>query len=134
MGNFSHLPLQKAVYQQLTGDTALMALVTGIHDRPPQSSIFPYITVGESISRDWSTMATTGLEQVITLHVWSREGGRKEAALIMERIHVLLHEGTLSVEGQTLVLIRFISSSVLLEDDGWTYQGVMRFRTLLYAN
>ena len=46
MANFSHLPLQKAVYEALTSDTGLMALITGIYDRPVQNTSFPYVTIG----------------------------------------------------------------------------------------
>jgi len=133
MSTFSHLPLQKAIYQTLTNDATLMALVVGVFDRPPQGTAFPYITLGESAGSDWSTKTTTGMEQNVTLHVWSREGGRAEAASIMERIHTLLHQAPLSVTGQTLVSIRFSASNILLENDGWTYQGVMTFQAFLQA-
>jgi hypothetical protein len=134
MGNFSHLPLQKAIYQKLTGDASLMALVTGIYDRLPQHTDFPYIAIGESSGSDWSTKTTSGADQNLTLHIWSREGGRKEAAAIMERIHALLHDQAMTIEGQALVMSRFISSNILLDDDGWTYQGIMRFRVLSEIN
>lgn len=134
MSGFSHLPLQKAIYQLLTNDSALMGLVDGIYDRPPQSSAFPYITLGESNCADRSTKTTTGLEQTVMLHVWSREGGRAQVAGIMERMQTLLYDASMTVEGQTLVMIRFQSSSITLEDDGWTYQGLMRFMALLEAN
>jgi len=133
MANFSHYPLQKAVYQALTGDAGLMALVTGVFDRPPQGTLFPYITIGESTSSDWSSATTTGMEQNITLHAWSREGGRMQAASIMEKMHTILHDASLSVEGQALVMIRFAASSITLGNDGYTYQGMMRFTALLEA-
>jgi len=133
MANFSHYPLQKSIYQTLTGDTELMALLTGVFDRPPQGTAFPYVTLGESIGSDWSTKTTTGTEQLVTLHIWSREGGRKEAATIMERLHTLLHQADLSVDGQDLVSIQFASSGITLETDGYTYQGIMRFQALLEA-
>ena len=134
MANFSHAPLQQAIYQRLTGDSALMALVSGVFDRPPEGTPFPYVTLGESMGSDWSTKTTTGMEHHLSLHIWSREGGRKEAATIMERLHTLLHQTNLSVSGQTLVMIRFTASAIALEDDGWTYHGRMDFHALLQAN
>ena len=130
---FSHYPLQAAIYQALSSDSALAALVTGVYDRPPQSTAFPYMTIGESSGSDWSTKTTSGMEQQLAIHVWSQNGGRKEAAAIMTRIHTLLHQANLSVSGQTLVLLRFVSSDIVLEDDGYTYCGSMRFRALLEA-
>lgn len=134
MANFSHLPLQEAVYSQLTGDATLMALVTGVYDRPPEGTVFPYVTLGESTGTDWSNAGTVGMEHVLGLRIWSRQGGRKETATIMERLHTLLHEANLSVTGQTLVMMKFLASEILLGDDGWTYQGTMKFQAYLVAN
>lgn len=134
MANFSHLPLQEAVYAALTGDSPLMALVTGIYDRPPEGTAFPYVTLGESTGSDWSNVATVGMEHLFTLHIWSREGGRKQSATIMERLHTLLHQASLSITGQMLVMMRFSASDIVLENDGWTYHGIMKFHALLQAN
>ena len=134
MTTFSHLPLQQAIYQALTSDSALMSMLTGVFDRPPQGTAFPYVTIGEITGSDWSTKTTSGMQQDITLRIWSREGGRAEAANIMTRLHTLLHQAPLNVTGQALVLIRFASSSIALENDGWTYQGVMKFQAFLEAN
>ena len=131
MTNFSYYTLQQSVYQLLSGDSTLLTMVSAVYDRPPQGSAYPYITIGESTISDWSTKTTTGTEQIVTLHVWSRNGGRKEAALIMERVYNLLHQANMSVTGQTLVQIRFVSGDILLENDGYTYQGIMRFRAFL---
>lgn len=130
---FSQLPLQQAIYDTLTGDATLMGMVTGIYDRPPQGSAFPYITLGDTDVADWSTKTTAGTEHRSTLHAWSREGGRAQAAAIMERLHTLLHQGTMIVPGQSMVSCRFLSSSLVLENDGWTYHGAVHFRARLEA-
>jgi hypothetical protein len=134
MPTFSHFPLQQAIYQTLTNDSTMMGWVVGVFDRPVQGTAFPYVTIGESTGSDWSTKTTSGMEQNVTLHVWSRQGGRAEAASIMTRIHALLHEVPLSVTGQTLVSMRFTASSIALENDGWTYQGIMKFQAFLQAS
>lgn len=134
MSGFSHLSLQQSIYQALTGDATLIGLVAGVFDRPPQGGAFPYITLGESAITDRSTKATTGTDHLVTLHIWSREGGRTETATIMERIYVLLHHAALTVSGQTCILSRFAASKLLLEEDGFTYHGSMQFQILLEAN
>lgn len=131
MTHFSHYPLQQAVYELLSGDSTLLTLVEAVYDRPPEGSAYPYVTLGESKIVDWSTKTTVGTEQHLKLHIWSRNGGRKEIAIIMERIYVLLHQASMSVTGHTLVLMRFVSSEIILENDGYTYQGAMVFRALL---
>jgi len=130
---FSQHPLQKSIYQILVGDAPLLALVTGIYDRPVQGTVFPYVAFGTWQGRDWSSMTTNGLVFSLALEVWSREGGHKQSAVIMERIHTLLHDVNPAVDGQVLVSLRFISSSIALEDDGCTYRGILTFRAMLQA-
>ena len=129
---FSQFPLQKAIYELLHGDSILMGLVTGVYDRPVQGTVFPYITFGSFEAQDWSSMTNAGMAFLVNLEIWSREGGHKQAAVIMERLHGLLHDANLSVEGQTLVDLRFVGSAIVLEDDGSTYRGMVRLRALLH--
>ena len=134
MSHFSHYPLQAAIYQALTSNSGLMALITGVYDRPPQGTPYPYVLLGELSGNDSSTKTTTGMQYLVTLYIYSRQGGRKESTVIMESLHTLLHQVSLSVTGQTLVSMRFVSSDIALENDGVTYQGIMRFNAFLEAN
>ncbi len=110
-----------------------MGVISGVFDHTPQNTVFPYITFGEVISRDWSNAAQGGAEQLVSLQIWSREGGRKQAISIMEKVYDLLHQASLEVESQTLVLMRFVTSKITLGNDGFTYQGTMQFRALMRA-
>lgn len=123
--------LQKALYEQLTEDTALMALVSDVYDRPLEEAVFPYVTLGDSVVADVSNLAISGSEHQLSVHVWSREGGKKQAAIIMNAVYQALHEVALDVEGYEMLAIRCTSSSLLLEHDGITYHGTLRFRALL---
>lgn len=133
MGTFSHFALQKAVYQQFMQDSVLMGMVVGVFDRPAQGTDFPYITIGDSSGLEWSNRETSGMEYKFVIHIWSRQAGRKETVQIMERIYTLLHQQSPPVEDNTLMLMRFVSSSIVLESDGWTTQGQMRFHALLQS-
>ena len=74
--------LQQAIYTALTGDSTLMAMITGVHDHVPQETAFPYVTIGESTARDWRTVGRKGAEATLILHAWSRSRGRKQAKQI----------------------------------------------------
>lgn len=134
MSAFSHLALQRALYEEIAGDSGISALVSGVFDHVPQDTDYPYITLGEMIGRDWSTKTSNGMEFSVILNVYARERGRKAAAEIMELIHDLLHDGTLTVTGNQCVMIRFQSSDIRQELDGLTYRGAMRFQVLLQTN
>lgn len=131
MSQFSHWPLQKAVFLVLSADTTLQNTVSGVFDFVPDNTIYPYICVGEATGRDYSTATTSGMEFRFPVRLFSREGGRKQAAEMLQRIHSLLHRQPLSVDDQALVMLRCESSEIRLENDGATYQGILRFRAIL---
>lgn len=126
--------IQKAIYQRLTGDSGLMAQVSGVYDHVPHDAIFPYISVYYIKSTDWSTRTTRGVECEMQISVWSREGGRKQTAAIMNTAFNLLHDASFAVDNNTLVLSRMVGSSIELENDGLTYEGRMQLRMLLENN
>ena len=55
----------------------------------------------------------------------------KETKNIQARIYTLLHEHNLSVSGANLIDLRCEFSSEVLENDGVTRHGVMRFRAFI---
>lgn len=124
--------LQRSIFAKLDGDATLTALVTGVFNRVPQGQAFPYIKIGHRTIRNWSTFGTLGEEPTITLHIWSRYRGNKEAEDIMSRMDTLLNRATLSVTGQNFVSIEREFSDVLEEQDGVTYHGIQRYRILLH--
>lgn len=134
MSGFSQQELQKRLYETLTADTTLMALISGVYDQVNPTANFPFVVIGEGESRDRSTKTTTGAEVNFTLYVYSREGGRKQTLTILERLHALLHQASLALTGHTLVLMRFIASDTALLSDGLTTRGTARFRAITQSN
>lgn len=124
--------LQKAVYGALAADAALGTLLGGerIYDDVPRGAAFPYVTVGPSTTRDWSTGTESGAEHLVSLRVWSKAGGEKEVHLVMEALRAALHEASLTLTGHRLVSLRHEMSDAMRGADGETYQGVARFRAV----
>lgn len=128
MSGFSHQEMQRAVYQLLSEDAALSSIVTGIYDHVPAAAVFPYVTIGDISSRDWSTKTSSGSQLLFAIHIYSAEGGRKQAAGVMTRVHELLHHGGLTLTGHALVAIRFELGDIERESEGRVYHGRIRFR------
>lgn len=128
------LPVRRAIYDALRNDEALNAMVFGIYDHVPQGSAYPFIALGETDCRDWSSMTCAGSEHRLVIQVWSREGGQAQCLEILERLHATLHDANLTIEGQTLVMAHFVMAQVGLDTDGVTYCGKMQFRLLLETN
>lgn len=126
----SRWQVQKAAYAALSGNAPLIAAVSGVFDFVPQASNFPYVVVSDAGARDWSTKTGSGAEVDLEITVASRGRGRKEGLDIMEKVYDLLHGQTLSLTGHSMINCRFVSGRTLVEEDGLTYRGVMRFRVV----
>ena len=126
-------PLQKAIFAALGADSAVKALIgdpARIYDDPPGGAVLPYVQIGDGTETDWSTATEEGAEHQVTIHVWSRSGGRKEVRAVLAAIYDVLHDSGLSPEGQTLVNFRFTLSQIFRESDGETHHGVARYRAV----
>lgn len=125
--------LRMAVHAALVADGALVAALGGerVHDVPPASPAFPYVTLGEAQILDWSTATEAGEEHRLTLHVWSRQGGHGEAHEIAHLVQQALHDAPLVLAGCRLVNLRATGAEIRRERDGRTYKGVVRFRAVI---
>ena len=126
--------LQKTIFTTLNSDNAITSTFSAtVHDHVPQGTSFPYIVIGEETMTDESSAKTLDFNNfTLTIHIFSRNRGRKEAKQIMARIYELLHNQNLSVTGANHINTRFEFSDVIKENDGLTYHGVDRFMTILH--
>lgn len=128
--------LQQAIYAALTTNAALLSQLGGphIYDDVPQRTPFPYLTLGQSSVLDWSTGTDDGHEHLLTLHVWSRAGGRAQVQDIMASIEVALDDQPLTLVGHRLINLRHVLSEARREADGVTYHGIVRLRAVTEPN
>ncbi len=124
--------LQKAIHAALTTNAALLALLGGprVYDDVPRGAPFPYVTFAQSTERDWSTGSEEGGEHIVTLHVWSRAAGSKEAQEIIGAVRAALHDQALALTGHRLVNLRREFSEVRRDADGETTHGLVRLRAV----
>ena len=126
--------VQESVYGALTSSTALQSLLGSparCYDMVPPAAIFPYVTFGDVVVKEYDTKDQTGLEQLLTLHVWSRYRGRKELKQIIQTIYDVLHNTALTVTGVNYVSCMFQSASTVQENDGLTLHGILRYRIII---
>lgn len=127
------LELQKAIFAALSQDTALTELTAGqrIFDRVPANTPFPYVTFGRTSLYDWSTGTESGVEQLFSLHVWSKAQGKAETLAILDRIAALLDDQPLPLDGHVLVSMRQEFTEVRYDEDLAVHHGLARFRALM---
>ena len=127
--------LQTTIYSTLNGDNTLTnTLGAGVFDEVVENASYPFVSLGEETAVDYSTKDLDGGEFTINIHVWSQYKGSKQTKEIMDRIHDLLHDSSLSVSGFNLINLRFEFSDILRDPDGVTRHGVMRFRAIILGS
>jgi hypothetical protein len=124
--------LQKALVATLTAYAALTALLGAarVYDVPPNDTPYPYVTIGQSSSRDWSTGVEEGAEHLITFHIWSEKAGRKETYSIAAAIRTALHDAALTLDGHRLVNLRHEFTEARRTNDGHLHHGLTRYRAV----
>ena len=118
----------KAVWVKLNSTTGLVGLVKEILD---DKTAFPKIWLEDGGADDWSNKDDNGLEAVITLHIGSRVEGTKEIRSLMDKCHGALHNQDLTLESGQSVLCQFLRHDIVIDTDGITRHGVMRFNLLI---
>lgn len=126
MSGLALMEVQRSLYSKLHGDGVLAGMVSGIYDVVPQHSVLPYVILGDSVSKAVAADGTTITECQMELEVWTDTGGRKTALNIMNRIHALLHLGTLSISGLQLILLRVERADTALAEQASRMHGTLR--------
>jgi len=122
--------LQSSIYTALNVSAITTTLACGVYDEVVEGNSYPFITLGEETAIDYSTNNLVGAETTINIHVWSRYKGSKQTKQILDKIHDLLHDVSLTVSGVNLINLRFEYSDIMRDPDGITRHGVMRFRAI----
>lgn len=118
--------LHQAVFERLSDE-----LSTPVYDDVPRNAAFPYVVVGEDTHVPFDTDDSLGSESTVTIHVWSRYRGKKEAKQIQGEIYDALTRQELTVKDHDLITIEFEYSDVVLDPDAITRHGVQRFRAIV---
>ena len=116
--------IEQHAVQVVLGDPAR------VYDDPPADAIFPYVTIGRMESRPADASGGEASEHVVTLHAWSRYGGRAEALEVIAALRTALHNAPLAIEGLRLVLLLATFADVFRSGDGRTTHGVLRLRAI----
>lgn len=111
--------LMTAIYSKLTGDSTLMALITGVFNFVPQKQTYPYVVINDSdlFETKMNTFAKKGKETRIFIHVHSLYKGDSEALGIAERIDSLLDWQSLTISSNSHIVTSFEGLQLEVEED-----------------
>ena len=118
----------KAVYVALDATTGLTGIIS---ESLSNADPFPKIWLEDGGADDWSNKDDNGLEAFVNLHVGSQKEGTKEIRGLMDKCHSALHNVDLVLTDGQSVLCQFVRHDVVIDSDGITRHGIMRFKLLV---
>jgi Protein of unknown function (DUF3168) len=105
---------------------ALEPLVGVLSSGPTRGGKTPQINLGRTSIQDWTTGAETG-EQLLTVHVWSKEGDGRETARVTGIVRKRLGEGLDLGDGR-VVKTRLEFEEARYDAQFSVHHGLLRFR------
>lgn len=127
----AEIALAAAIRAAAMDSADVQALIADrFYDDPPPDVTFPYVTIGRVESKPLGASEREALEHGVTLHVWSRYGGRAEALDVIAALRGCLHNAALNVAERRLVLLFALFTDVFRSGDGRTTHGVLRLRAI----
>lgn len=118
----------KAVYVALDATTGLTGIIS---ESLSNADPFPKIWIEDGGADDWSNKDDNGLEAFVNLHIGSQKEGTKEIRGLMDKCHSALHNVDLVLANGQSVLCQFVRHDVVIDSDGITRHGIMRFKLLV---
>ena len=118
----------KAVYVALDATSGLTGIIS---ESLSNADPFPKIWIEDGGADDWSNKDDNGLEAFVNLHVGSQKEGTKEIRGLMDKCHGALHNVDLVLANGQSVLCQFVRHDVVIDSDGITRHGIMRFKLLV---
>ena len=118
----------KAVYVALDATTGLTGIIS---ESLSNADPFPKIWIEDGGADDWSNKDDNGLEAFVNLHVGSQKEGTKEIRGLMDKCHGASHNVDLVLAHGQSVLCQFVRHDVVIDSDGITRHGIMRFKLLV---
>lgn len=127
--------LWKAIFDRLSSDAGVLALVDGIHDKEPAGAWAgvkaAFITRGPAYGVDESAECVDGAELTQQIDIWSRSTRRSACDDIVYAVRRSLHDAELALNQHALVSIRVTLWRTVDDPDPLTQHGVVMVTALV---
>ena len=124
------IEVSKAIHALLSEDLGVQAALgtpPRLYDNPPEDPVFPYLTYGLMRSEDISADGAVMSAHTLTLHIWSRYGGRAQVMEVLAAVTSALQSGELSLPDINLARAQVSYTDIFRAPDGLTLHGLIRF-------
>jgi hypothetical protein len=129
--------VQQAVQAALAASSAVQGFIGNpprLYDHVPPGAVFPYVVFGAITAKPFDDKDRTGFEQTVTLDIWSRYRGSKEAKDILQALYDTLHRAALSVAGEVFLSCEFAGAELTPQADGLTYNARAHFDVITQSS
>jgi len=126
--------LQKTIYTTLANaglTSASGSAINGVFDDLPAGTNYPYVVIGDDTATNISAKDKDIHEHTLNIHIWSQYRGRRDIKEIMEQIYTALNDISYSVSGALGINLKHEFDTTIVEGDGITRHGIMRFRAVV---
>lgn len=122
--------LKTAFRQHLLAHAPLVAALGGprVYDEVPRAVAAPYVAFAEATARENGTSSDRGHLVEMTLHVWSKQGGSREALALGDLVSDALDDTLLTLEGHRMVTCRLAITEARRMPDKDLTRVALRFR------
>jgi len=121
--------LAKAIHLVLSNNVAVQSVLgqdARLYDYAPEDPIYPYLTYGPMRSSDIGGDESPMTAHNLTLHLWSRYGGRAETMTMLQAVSGALESGSWQLDIGYLVSANVIFTDQFRAPDGHTIHGIIR--------
>jgi Protein of unknown function (DUF3168) len=124
--------VQEAVVAALQNSAPVMAAATGVYDGPPARAAFPYVSVGDGLTSDWSSKTAPGREIRVALTVW--DDGEQPSRLhgLMSDVEDAVAGVERDLDGWRVASVVFLRSFIA-RTPGGPWAGLVEYRVRVMA-
>jgi hypothetical protein len=122
------LEIQKAIFNRLSSELDVPVYSNGA---VPDNVFGQYVVIGNDTHIEWDTDMETGWESTVTIHAWDNDNatrGFSNIKLLLGNIYQELHRAELELDEYNFIACSYEFSDTLIDADGLTRHGVVRFR------
>ncbi|HMS21593.1 DUF3168 domain-containing protein [uncultured Sphingorhabdus sp.] len=119
--------LQSALVTAVETHPVLADELTGVFDGPPPRAAFPYISINDEVSADWSTKTATGREIRMGLTVWDDGESATRLHQLISHVEDAVAALPRDLSGWRIASIVFLRSFVARTAAG-AWAGVVDYR------
>ncbi len=125
--------LQRAIYQLLAADPALLGEGAVIYDHPPGDASLPLILLGADRVRDASDKTMRGWLHDLGIEVFTAYQGHGQAKRLLAMIEAALDGAVLGLNGAGVLWLRFQAAETFMGADDPGMRGRMRLQARTVA-